>query len=106
MFIKFNDFDMLDFFDNEPICVGEEGEAIFIYSINGNNQFSMTLTVDTYAKQVGISISYIDNIIFDGEFNNVRKIKKESNIMIVCMDSGERVIIKKDYCPSVILENI
>ena len=32
MFIKFDDLDMLDFFGNEPISIGEEGEAKFIYS--------------------------------------------------------------------------
>ena len=43
MFIKFDDLDMLDFFGNEPISIGEEGEA----------KFSMILTVDTYAKTIG-----------------------------------------------------
>ena len=33
MFIKFDDLDMLYFFGNEPISIGEEGEAKFIYSI-------------------------------------------------------------------------
>ena len=51
MFIKFDDLDMLEFFENEPISIGEEGEAKFIYSIKGSHQFSMTMMVDTYAKK-------------------------------------------------------
>lgn len=31
MFIKFDDLDMLEFFENEPISIGEEGEAKYIY---------------------------------------------------------------------------
>lgn len=33
MCIKFDDFDMLDFFDNEPISVGEEEDRESVYSI-------------------------------------------------------------------------
>lgn len=51
MFIKFDDLDMVDFFENQPISIGEEGEAQFIYSIKDRHQFSMTLTVDAYAKK-------------------------------------------------------
>ena len=51
MFIKFDDLDMADFFENQPILIGEEGEAHFIYSIKDRRQFSMTLTVDAYAKK-------------------------------------------------------
>lgn len=50
MFIKFDDLDMLDFFENKPVSIGEEDEAKFIYSIKDSQQFSMTLTVDTYEK--------------------------------------------------------
>lgn len=42
MFIKFDELDMLDFFENEPISIGEGGEAKFIYSIKDSHQFSMT----------------------------------------------------------------
>lgn len=52
MFIKFDDLDMLEFFENEPISIGEEGEAKYIYSTKDSHQFSMTLTVDTYAKKL------------------------------------------------------
>lgn len=30
MCIKFNDFEMLEFFENEPVFVGEEGDGEFI----------------------------------------------------------------------------
>lgn len=43
---------MLEFFENEPISIGEEGETKFIYFMKDSHQFSMTLTVDTYAKKL------------------------------------------------------
>lgn len=67
---------MLDFFEDEPVSIGEEGEAKFIYSIKDSHQFSMTLTIDTYAEQIDISVRYGDNTIFSGQFDNVLEIKK------------------------------
>ena len=76
MFIQFNDLDLLDFFENEPLVIGERDEAKFIYSIKDSRQFSMTLAVDTYAKIIDISVRYSDNTVFAGEFDNVLEIRK------------------------------
>lgn len=106
MFTKFDDLDMLDFFENEPISIGEEGEAKFIYSIKDNHQFSMTLTVDTYAKKIDISISYGNNTIFSGEFDNVHEIKKSEDVLLVEMEPPKRLVLKKYSCLGVIMENV
>lgn len=106
MFIKFDELDMLVFFENEPISIGEDDEARFIYSIKDSHQFSMTLTVDTYEKKVDISIRYSDNIIFAGEFDNVIEIRKSEDILFVEMESGKRLVLKKYSCLGVIMENV
>lgn len=106
MFIKFDDLDMLDFFENEPISIGEEGEGKFIYSIKDCYQFSMTLTVDTYAKIIDISVSYSDNIIFEGEFDNVLEIRKSEDVLLVEMENRKRLMIKKYSCLGVVIENV
>lgn len=105
MFIKFDDLDMADFFENQPISIGEEGEAHFIYSIKGRHQFSMTLTVDAYAKKVDISVMYSDNTIFAGEFDNVLEIRKSEDVLLVEMENKKRLVIKKYSCLGVIIEN-
>lgn len=106
MFIKFDDLDMLDFFENEPISIGEEGEGRFIYSIKDDYQFSMTLTVDTYAKIINISIRYIDNTIFAGEFDNVFEIRKSEDVLLVEMENKKRLVLKKCSCLGVSMENV
>lgn len=105
MFIKFDDSDMLCFFENEPIFIGEEGEAKFIYIIKDSCNFSMTFTVDTYAKTIDISVGYIDNIIFSGEFDNVHEIRKSEDILFVEMENKKRLVLKKYPCLGVIIEN-
>ncbi len=106
MFIKFDDLDMLDFFENDPISIGEEGEAKFIYSIKDSCQFSMTLTVDTYAKTINISVRYSDNTIFAGEFDNVLEIRKSEDVLIVEMENKKRLVLKKYPCLGIVLENV
>lgn len=92
-------------FENQPILIGEEGEAHFIYSIKDRHQFSMTLTVDTYAKKVDISVMYSDNTIFAGEFDNVLEIRKSEDVLLVEMENKKRLVIKKYSCLGVIMEN-
>ena len=41
MFIKFDDLDMLDFFENEPISVGKEDEATIYILYKGQSQISL-----------------------------------------------------------------
>lgn len=106
MFIKFDDLDMLEFFENEPISIGEEGEAKYIYSMKDSHQFSMTLTVDTYAKKINISVRYGDNTIFAGEFDNVLEIRKSKNVLLVEMEGQKRLVIKKYSCLGVVIENV
>lgn len=86
---------MLDFFENEPISIGEEGEGKFIYSIRDSCQFSMTLTVGTYAKTIDISVRYSDNTIFAGEFDNVLEIRKSEDVLLVEMGSKKTLSVKK-----------
>ncbi len=106
MFIKFDDLDMSDFFENDPISIGEEGEAKFIYSIKDSHQLSMTLTVDTYAKKIEISVRYSDNIIFAGEFDKVLEIRKNEDVLLVEMENKKRLVLKKFSCLGVVMENV
>ncbi len=106
MFIKFDDLDMLEFFENEPISIGEESEGNIMYSIKDNRQFSMALTVDTYGKKVDIYIRYNDNTVFAGEFDNVLEIRKSGDVLLVEMEGEKRLVLKKISCLGVIMESL
>jgi len=97
---------MLNFFGNEQISIGDEREAKYLYSMRDENQFSMTLVVDTYAKKIDISVRHSDNTIFDGEFDNVLEIRKSEDVLLVEMECKKRLVLKKYSCLGVIMENV
>lgn len=105
MCIKFNDFDMLDFFENEPISVGEKAGGEFIYSIKDGNSCTLILTIDIYAKKIAVSIMHDNNTVFAGQFENIIEITKSDDVLLVKMGK-RRLIIKKEPCLGVFIEDI
>ncbi len=104
MDIKFDELDMLDFFENEPIIVGEIEAGEFIYSLKDSQMFSITLTVDVYMQRINVSISYGNNIVFAGQFENIIEIKKSDNVLLAEMENKKRLVIKKSPCLGIIIE--
>ena len=106
MCIKFNDFDMLDFFENEPVSVGEETGGEFIYSIKDGNSFTLILTIDIYAKKIVVSMMHDNNTVFAGQFENINEITKSEDVLLVKMEEKKRLVIKKEPCLGIFIEDI
>ena len=104
MFIRFDDLDMLDFFESQPVSIGEEGEAKFIYSFMDEKSLSITMTIDTYVNIVDIYIRYMDNTVFAGEFTGVIEIKKSDDVLLVELEENTRLVVKKYPCVGVTIE--
>lgn len=58
-----------------------------------SHQFSMTVTVDTYAKNE-IPVRYCDNAIFARGFDNVLEIRKSEDVLLVEMNDKKRLVLK------------
>lgn len=105
MFIKFEDYEMLEFFENEPISVGEVEEGKYIYSIKDGEDISLVLSIDTYAQIVDITIRNNIGTIFSGEFKNVIEIRKNDRNELFIILSGEgRLVLKRNPQVGVIIE--
>ncbi|SCY49527.1 hypothetical protein SAMN05660668_02833 [Pseudobutyrivibrio sp. AR14] len=104
MYIRYDDMDMIEFFENEPITIGEEGEGMLIYTLKDGTSLGLTLTVDAYAKTIDIGIAYNKDIIFSGEFENIIEIKKSENDLVLCKEGGSRILLKKYPCLGAIIE--
>ena len=104
MFIKFDELDLFEFFENEPTIIGEyeEGNWMYFYV---QNDFEIVLLISTYEMYVEISITYNDNIIYRQKYKNVREIKKiDSDNLRLLLDEESTVIIKKEPQVGVIVE--
>lgn len=96
---------MLEFFENEPIFIGEEESGKLIYSIKNSSSFTLILTMDIYAKKIDISIMHGNNTVFADQFNNIFEIRKSKDILLIEMEKRGRLVIKKEPCLGVIIED-
>lgn len=95
MFIKFDEIELSEFFESDPISMGEYEEGNWLYSMQEKN-FKMILLVQTYEQNIEVSISYNENIVFSGKYSNVKSLKKSGdNIFYVILENENRVILKK-----------
>ena len=104
MYIRYDESELFEFFECEPVPVGDDngGDLIFTYS---DNEFKLILFLSTYEMYVNISITYKDNIVYSQKYSNVLEINQieRLNIKIVLKD-GNTLILKKNPQIGVIAE--
>ena len=104
MYIKYDESELFEFFECEPVPVVDDdaGDLIFTYS---DNEFKLILFLSTYEMYVNISITYKDNIVYSQKYSNVLEINQieRQNIKIVLKD-GNTLILKKNPQIGVIAE--
>lgn len=104
MFIKFDELDLLEFFEKEPTIIGEYEEGNWLYSY-GKNDFEIVVLISIYEMYVEISITYNDNIIYSQKHDNVIEIiKTDSDNLRVLLDKENTIIIKKEPQIGVVVE--
>jgi hypothetical protein len=104
MFIKFDEYEVLSFFENAPIVIGDYEEGNWIYSIT-KNDFKMTMLVATYEEYIELSLSYKDNIVCKQRFGNISEIAEmDYNCLRITTSENKRIILKKEIQLGVIVE--
>lgn len=95
MFTKFDEVEMMDFFEKEPVCIGEYEEGNWIYTLE-ENFFKLVMLVDTYRALVEVSVSYKDNLVYSGSYKNVEEIRKsDDKALRLIVEEGNSIILKK-----------
>jgi hypothetical protein len=95
MFIKYNEYDLLELFQSEPISISgntDDGELIYTYKDSQN--FEVALTIDVYQQLINLSISFHDFTVFTGGFKNVTRLKKTEEAMLIEIDKEDKVRVK------------
>lgn len=102
MYIKYDEYEMLEVFNSEPISVGSVEEGELIYSYKDNQDFSVTLFMNVYAQLAELTISYKENIVFTSNIKEVKTIEKVEGALII--DSSDEKRIKLKFYPQVGVE--
>ncbi|MBD8037374.1 hypothetical protein H9635_11490 [Solibacillus sp. A46] len=95
MFIKYDEYDLLELFQSEPVSISgniDDGELIYTYKDDQN--FKVILTLDVYQQTSSLTITFNDSIVFSGELNNVSSIKKDGKVMVINVGGDEKLKVK------------
>lgn len=95
MFIKYDEYDLLELFQSEPLSITgniDDGELIYAYKDDQN--FKVILTLDVYQQTSSLSITFNDSIVFTGDLNNVTSIKKDDKVMVINVGGEEKLKVK------------
>ena len=74
MFIKYDEIELMEFFESEPIFIGDEeaGECMYV---RRQGDFKIILVISTYEMYIKVSVSYIvKNIVPFQELKELIKI--------------------------------
>jgi hypothetical protein len=95
MYIKYDESDLLDFFEKEPIEVGDYDGGDWIYRYIDDN-FKLVMFISTYEMYINITITFKENIVYTQKFRNVSEIiqLKDKTIRIM-LNNGQTIILKK-----------
>src|SRR5699024_4914877 len=95
MYIKYNEYDLLELFESKPISItGSIEDGQLIYSYENNQNFKVILTLDLYKQTSAIVVTYNDSVVLSGVFNNVTTIKKSGEALIIDVHEKETIKIK------------
>ncbi|AUM95030.1 MULTISPECIES: hypothetical protein [Clostridium] len=94
MYIKYDEFELLELFNSEPISIGNIEAGELIYSNKDDKGFSITLFISVYEQLAELTISYKKNVIFDCKLKNVISISKIDKNMIINCEDAKKIMIK------------
>ena len=95
MYIKYDEYELLELFENEPVSVFDDEAGVFIYSRNDNLGFKLVMTMSIYEFECDISLnndSY-QKPIFEFKLKDVDSIKCEADKMLFIRKEREQSII-------------
>ncbi|UQZ47912.1 hypothetical protein M1D69_01120 [Bacillus sp. PK3-037] len=98
MFTTYNEYDLLELFESEPISVSSDPLAeVFMYSIQDMKGYKLILTMDVYALECNLSLAFNELLVFESKFKNVTQLKRCNSDLFIYIHNEPKVkvIFKK-----------
>ena len=103
MFIKYDEAELFEFFESEPVVIGEEDAGDWIYTYQ-KDDFKIVLLLSTYEMYIKISICYCENIVYTEMFREIIQINKLDNNTLKISKNEKSILVKKETQIGVIVE--
>ncbi|AUM65108.1 hypothetical protein C0R09_11525 [Brevibacillus laterosporus] len=105
MFIKFDEYELLELFCKEPIVLHEKETGMYIYSKQDKHGFNLQLYLSVFENVCTLSLTHkdLEDSIFEFELIDVESIRTESDLLIIRQSNSHRDIPVK-FKPNFSLE--
>lgn len=103
MFIKYEEPELFEFFESEPVVIGEEDAGDWIYTYQ-KDDFKIVLLLSTYEMYIKISICYCENIVYTEMFSDIIEINKLDANTLKIIKEGKQILVKKEPQIGIIVE--
>ncbi|TRW22098.1 hypothetical protein FL857_11810 [Criibacterium bergeronii] len=95
MYIKFDEFELLELFGNEPVSIGDLEAGELIYSLSDDKGFKIVMFMNVYENVCEISIDYQELNVFTCRIEKVVSINKVNDEMII--NNEEKNVLKVKF---------
>ena len=75
MFIKYDEIELMQFFESEPIFIGDEEAEECMY-VRRQGDFKIILVISTYDMYIKVSVSYKENVIYSENHSSISGIER------------------------------
>ncbi|QAA34157.1 hypothetical protein [Clostridium manihotivorum] len=83
MDIKYDEYELLELFCNEPISIAEKEAGEFIYSFEDGKGFKLVMLMDVYRNECNLTLTFKELIGFTCKINEVESINKINDDMVI-----------------------
>lgn len=103
MFIKYNEADLLSFFEKEPIAIGDydAGELLYTFS---DSFLKVVMLISTYEQFIKVSIVHCEKEICDIRLDNVVSIEYSDNVLRIYTENEHKYVLKKNPIIGIVQE--
>ncbi|MUK87331.1 hypothetical protein GMD78_02810 [Ornithinibacillus sp. L9] len=94
MYINFNEYEMLELFESDPVVIGQYEAGNFIYSKTDEFGFKLVFTISIYENECIVSLSHqsYKTPIVDYRFKDVVALVKNEDCLILKRNNNEELI--------------
>ncbi len=95
MFIKYDEYELLELFTSEPAVINEKEAGVFLYTQEDTHGFKLSMYMSIYEYVCSISLNHKDlsKPIFDIGLNEVKCIKAKKDRLIIQQNGKEQDVI-------------